>query len=268
MIPDVAHSRPATLEDALRCLADGGAAYVGGTELIAAMHMGLLAPPHLVDLKRIAELRGVRTTSTHLTIGTATRHREVSASPDVRRHAPMLAKACSLLGNVRVRATGSIGGNICFADPRSDVNTALFALQAEVTLRSTEGQRRLPIDEFVLSAMETDRADDELLDAIHVPIADERMVYVRHQPAEYPTVCIGVLISRADPRGAARIVVGAVGERPQVFSTPSLDDIDLDAILPDLDVMEDLNGSDEYKRHLAGVFIGRAVAQLKETLDA
>jgi carbon-monoxide dehydrogenase medium subunit len=268
VIPDVTLSRPTTLDEAAQCLADGGTAYVGGTELVAAMHMGMLAPPHLVDLKRIVELRGVHTTPTHLTIGAATRHREVSNSVDVRQHAPMLARACSLLGNARVRATGSIGGNICFADHRSDVSTSLFALRAEVSLRSTEGRRTLPIDDFVLGAMETDRADDELLEAIHVPIADERMVYIRHQPAEYPTVCVAVLLDRSDPAGPARLVIGAVGERPQRFSLPSLDDVDLDAILPHLDVIEDLNGSEEYKRHLAGVFIGRAVAELKESQDA
>ena len=268
MIPDFALSRPTTLNDAVGHLAEGGAAYVGGTELVAAMHMGVLAPQHLVDLKRVSQLNGVTTCATQLTIGATTRHRDVAGSPDVRRHAPMLAAACSLLGNARVRATGSIGGNICFADPRSDITTSLFGLRAQVSLRSTDGQRTLPIEDFVLGAMETDRSEDELLEAIHVPIADERHVYIRHQPAEYPTVCIGVVVNRTHPLDQARIVVGAVGERPQLFGVPSINDVDIDAILPSLDVIEDLNGSEEYKHHLAGVFIGRAVAKMKETIDA
>jgi len=267
VIPDVALSRPTTIDEAVRLLAHGGAAYVGGTELVAAMHMGVLAPPQLVDLKRVAELCGIRTSAEELAIGAAARHREIASSGDVRQHAPMLAKACSLLGNARVRATGSIGGNICFADPRSDISTSLFALRAQVSLRSAEGQRTLPIEDFVVVAMETDRADEELLEAIHIPIADDRHVYVRHQPTEYPTVCVGVAVDRSRPDGPARIVVGAVGERPQPFDVSSIDEVDLDAILPGLDVIEDLNGSEQYKRHLAGVFIGRAIAEMKETID-
>ncbi|MGV9796532.1 FAD binding domain-containing protein [Mycobacterium sp. NPDC003449] len=268
MIPDFALSRPGTLDEALGHLAEGGTAYAGGTELVAAMHLGVLSPEHLVDLKRVAQLSGVTTSSTRLTIGATTRHRDVAGSAEVRRHAAMLATACSLLGNARVRATGSIGGNICFADPRSDVTTSLFALRAEVTLRSTAGWRTLPIEDFVLGAMETDRSEDELLEAIHIPIAEQHHVYLRHQPAEYPTVCIGVVADRAHPPEPVRIVVGAVGERPQPFNAASIDDVDLGAILPGLDVLPDLNGSEEYKRHLAGVFISRAVARMKETIDA
>ena len=268
LIPDFALSRPTTVDDAIRCLSEGGVPYVGGTELVAAMLIGVLAPPHLVDLKGVTELKGVRAADGHLTIGAATKHREVAGSSEVRRHAPMLATACSRLGNMRVRASGSIGGNICFADPRSDVTTALFALRAHVSLRSPDGQRTVPIEDFILGAMEANRTDEELLEAIHVPITADHHVYLRHQPSEYPTVCIGVVADRDRPHGTARIVVGAVGERPQPFDVPSVDEVDLAAIVPGLDVMEDLNGSEDYKRHLAGVFIGRAVAQLKESINA
>lgn len=268
MIPAFELSRPTTLEEAIHDVADGGIPYVGGTELIAAMQIGLVAPPHLVDLKRVTELTGIRVTETGLSIGASTRHHEISGSADVQAHAPLLAKACSLLGNQRVRATGSIGGNICFADPRSDVTTVLFALKATVQLRSADGSRTVPIDEFVLGEMESDCQEGELLEAIHIPPARIGHVYVRHQPAEYPTVCIA-LVQSLDRTGApVTIVVGAVGERPQVFEAPSLDRIDLDQILPGLDVIPDLNGSESYKRHLAGVFIGRAAAAMQENIDA
>jgi aerobic carbon-monoxide dehydrogenase medium subunit len=268
LLPDFALSRPTSIDEALQCLAEDGVPYVGGTELVAAMLIGVLAPSHLVDLKRVTELVGVRAADGQLTIGAATKHRDVAGSSEVQRHAPMLAAACSRLGNMRVRASGSIGGNICFADPRSDVTTALFALRAQVSLRSPDGRRTVPIEDFILGAMEADRADEELLEAIQIPVADDHHVYLRHQPSEYPTVCIGVVTSRAHPHGPARIVVGAVGERPQPFDVPSINEVDLSAIVPELDVIEDLNGSEDYKRHLAGVFIGRAVAEMKETVDA
>ena len=268
MIPTFELSRPVTLDEAVRYLADGGVPYVGGTELVAAMQLGLVAPPHLVDLKRVADLTGITVADDRLTIGAATRHDRIADSADVRARAPMLATACSQLGNSRVRATGSIGGNICFADPRSDVTTALFALDAQVSLYSADGTRTVPIEDFVLGAMESDCAEGELLTAVHLSITDDHHVYIRHQPAEYPTTCVALVVDKARPDGPVKIVVGAIGERPQPFTAPSVNDIDLDVILPELDVIEDLNGSEDYKRHLAGVFIGRAVTKLKETIGA
>jgi carbon-monoxide dehydrogenase medium subunit len=268
VLPAFELSRPATLDEAARHIAAGGVPYAGGTELVAAMNMGLIEPPHLVDLKRVDGLRGITAAGGRMTIGAATRHDEVAGSAAVQEHAPMLATACTMLGNMRVRATGSIGGNICFADPRSDVTTALFALDARVSLYSSGGRRTVPIGDFVLGALESDCSDGELLEAVHIPIEDRHQVYLRHQPAEYPTVCVALSVPRSRPDAPVRLVVGAVGERPQVFDAPSVDDIGLETLLPRLDVIEDLNGSEEYKRHLAGVFIGRAVATLKEGTDA
>ncbi|MFI6348616.1 FAD binding domain-containing protein [Streptomyces sp. NPDC050560] len=265
MIPAFELSRPKTLDEAMRQVADGGVPYVGGTELVAAMQIGLIAPPLLVDLKRLPELCGVTAGEEGLTIGAATRHREIAASPEVRAAAPILAAACAGLGNMRVRATGSIGGNICFADPRSDVNTALFALGAELVLRSAEGTRTVPVGDVVLGAMDSDLDDGEILVAVRVPRAPAAQVYVRHQPTEYPTVCVAMTWDRSRPDDGLGIVLGAVGERPQTFTAPAPDAVDTDALLPGVETIEDLNGSDEYKRHLAGVFITRAARTMRET---
>lgn len=268
MIPAFELSRPNSLDEAIRQVSDGGVPYAGGTELVAAMQIGLVSPPHLVDLKRVPELAGIKVAAGELSIGATTRHRDIADSPEVQTHAPILANACGLLGNQRVRSTGSIGGNICFADPRSDVTTVLFALGASVTLYSAAGRRTVPIGDFVLGEMESDCQEGELLEEISLPTIESRQVYVRHQPAEYPTVCIA-LVQNREPAGApVTIVVGAVGERPQLFTSPSLAEIDIDEILPQLDIIEDLNGSESYKRHLVGVFIGRAADEMKEKVNA
>lgn len=241
-------------------MADDGVAYGGGTELVAAMQLGLVAPPHLVDLKRVPELSGVNREGDVVVIGAATKHQDVADSDVVRQHVPILAEACSELGNARVRATGTIGGNLCFADPRSDVSTALFVLGASIRLRGADSERTVPIAEFIFGAMDVDLEDGELLDAVLIPVTDAPQTYLRHQPTEYPTVTVAVV----QIHQGVRICVGALVERPHVFTAPSVDDVDVEAVLPDLDLVEDLNGSEPYKRHLAGVFIRRAVAQLKE----
>lgn len=261
MLPSFRLSRPTTLDEVFGSLAEDGVAYVGGTELVAAMQLGLISPPHLVDLKRVPELSGIRVEDGSLVVGATTRHLDVADSALVRRDAPILAQACAELGNARVRATGTVGGNLCFADPRSDVSTALFALGASVRLRSAEGTRVVPIDEFVFGAMDVDLEEGELLDTVIVPVARTPQVYLRHQPTEYPTVAIALV-----QRDGLRVTIGAVGERPQVFVVPSLDELVVDDLLRELEVIEDLNGSETYKRHLAGVFVKRAAANLKESI--
>jgi carbon-monoxide dehydrogenase medium subunit len=262
LLPSFRLSRPTTLDDAFASLADDGIAYVGGTELIAAMHLGLVSPPHLVDLKRIPELSGVRVEDGTLIIGATTRHVDVASSEVVRRHASILAQACAELGNARVRATGTVGGNLCFADPRSDVSTALFALGAKVRLRSADGDRLLPIEDFIFGAMDVELEDGELLDSVIVPVTKTPQSYVRHQPTEYPTVTVALVQAEE----GLRVTIGAIGERPQVFVVPSSDQLGLEGLLAALEIIEDLNGSEAYKRHLAGVFVERAAAKLKESI--
>lgn len=262
MIPDFELVRPRSMDATLEALEQGGTPYVGGTELVAAMQIGLFAPPMLVDLKRVDDLHGIRVVGDVIRIAAATLHDEVAASDAVRLYAPILAQACTQLGNQRVRATGSIGGNVCFADHRSDVVAVLFALHASVVVRSSRGTRTCPIDEFVLGAMFVEREPDELVVAFEIPVSARDQVYLRHQPTEYPTTCVAVTCGR-DEGSPVEVVVGAVVERPELFSFATLDDVAPEDIGRSLDTIEDLNGSASYKQHLAGVFVRRAVEAMR-----
>lgn len=260
MMTDFRLVRPATVDQAVAALADGAVPYAGGTELIAAMQLGLLQPPALVDLKPVPGLRGVTARDGEIVIGATTTHREIAASEQVRGHTALLARAATVLGNLRVRATGTIAGNVCFAEPRSDVLTALAALDARVTLRSATGQRAVPVTSFVEGAFTTVREETELLVSVHCPRTANPGSYARFQPAEYPTVAVAVTIL---PDGRCRTVVGAVGGSPQVFDTESPAAVDAAAIAERVEVIEDLNGAEDYKRHLTAVFIRRAIAGLR-----
>lgn len=226
------------------------------------MQMGLYSAPVLVDLKRISELTDIDVASGVLRIGAAARHLDIAGSDAVRARAPMLVQACSELGNQRVRSSGSIGGNVCFADHRSDVLTALFALRAQVRLQSVRGMRTAPIDEFVVGAMDVVREPEELLLSIEIADTPADWIYVRHQPAEYPTVCIAITRPSADDE-AVEVVVGAAVERPHRFTFASLDEVDPQHTGREIEAVEDLTGSEEYKQHLVSVFVGRAVAAMR-----
>lgn len=257
--------RPSRIEEALEEIAAGGTPYCGGTELVAAMQLGLLAPEKLVDLKRVPELEGLADREGALSIGATTRHRTVARDPLTAAWAPVLVTACSQLGNQRVRATGSVGGNLCFAEPRSDVMTTLIALGAEVVLRSVRGERMLTVDEFAAGAMWTNREDDELLVAVLVPRTSRRQVYLRFQPAEYPTACVALV--ETSQGGSIRVSVGAVGERPQLFELPGIGSLDPAAIAAELQIVEDMNGAEDYKRHIAEVYLRRAATAWRTLAD-
>jgi carbon-monoxide dehydrogenase medium subunit len=251
--------RPATVAEAVDDLAAGGVAYCGGTELVAVLRLGLIQPELLVDLKRVEGLAGIAASDGELVLGARVTHDEAEQSALVREHAAVLAMATAQLGNARVRATGTLAGNICFAEPRSDVVTALLALEATIELRSATGSRSVAMDDFVEGAFTTVREEDELLEAIRIPKLRGRSSYVRFQPGEYPAVAVAT-VDRTD---GCRIVVGAVGERPELFSYPSSAEVDAEQIAESVDVTEDLNGREDYKRHLTAVFVRRALAELK-----
>jgi carbon-monoxide dehydrogenase medium subunit len=262
MLPPFRLARPGTLDEALEALGEDEVPYCGGTELLLAMRAGLHRPDALVDVKRLPELAGIRLDGDHLVIGATERHMDVAAHPLVRQHVPMLSAVEQAVGNARVRAQGSVGGNLCFAEPKSDVGTALIALQAVVTLVSLRGRREVPVREFIAGPYFADREPDELLVDVRIPVGGPavRATYVKYQIMERPT--IGVALAHAPEADDCRLVVGAVGEVPTAWSFATPGEIDAEAIAAEVDPTPDLTGSERYKRHITAVYVRRALDAL------
>jgi carbon-monoxide dehydrogenase medium subunit len=260
MLPPFTIERPARLPDALDSLGEESVPYWGGTELLLAMKMGLLRPRTLIDLKGLAELAGVNREGDLIIVGAGVTHDDLARSPLVRELVPMLADMEGRVGNARVRSQGSIGGNLCFAEPRSDVATVLRALDASVRLASPRGERVLPVSEFVLGAYWTARAEDEIAVDIRVPLPAPRGVYLKFQITERPTVAVAAV-----DRGAAgvRVVVGAVGEVFHSVDAASAADLDADEIAAAIEPVPDTTGSARYKRHVTSVHVRRALDALE-----
>lgn len=263
MLPPFRLARPTALEDALAAIGDDDVPYCGGTELLLAMRAGLHRPDTLVDLKRLAELRGIRRVGDDVVVGAAEVHMDVAASPLVREHLPMLARVERAVGNARVRAQGSVGGNLCFAEPKSDVATALIAYGAAVVLASSRGRRELPVAELIAGPYFADKEPDELLVEIRVPVPGPgvRAEYLKFQTMERPTLGVALV---CDATGACRLVVGAVGETPMLWTFEHLREVDPAAIAEQVDPTPDLAGSESYKRHVTEVFVRRTVDALAE----
>ncbi len=253
--------RPHDLESALEAISSDYRPYAGGTELLLAMRAGLIRPAALVDLKQISNIRVVTIHDDILTIGGAATHRTVARSPEARSSLPVLSDVLERVGNVRVRSVGTIGGNLCFAEPKSDVAAVLTALEADVELTSTGSKRRVKVADFVLGPYTADLEDDELLTTVSIPlVAGRKVVYDKFQTMERPTVGVAAV---EEPEGSRRVVVGAVGGRPETFEVPA--DGSPEEIASRVEVIPDLTGGERYKRHIVAVMVTKALRRLGGT---
>lgn len=277
--------RPARLADACRLLAEHGddaQVYAGGTELLLVLRAGFSEARHLVDVKRLAGMTSSWRAGGTLRIGGATTHARAAAAPVLAELAPALVEAESRLGNPRVRSTGTLGGNLCFAEPHGDPATVLLAHEARVSLRSVRGERTLALDEFLVGALETAREPDEIL--VHVELPFRQFAgasYVRHVTAERPTVGVAVLLDAVEGRASdVRVAVGCIGPRPlRVHEAEAAatglpldaDERDLDAVgeaaAAALEPISDAYGPSDFKRRLAAALVSQALRQACERAD-
>ena len=283
MLRPFALHRPVSAEEAcglLSRLGEDAVPYAGGTELLLLMKEGLLRPRHLVDVKRIPGLDAIVDGGADVTIGAVVTHRAVERSAAVRARCPVLAAVARHVANIRVRNVGTVGGNLAFADPHSDLATLFLALDARVQLASPRGRRELSLDDFVRGPWETARAADELLTSVTLTPWPERTAaaYVKFGVHERPTLGVAVAL-RLEPaaNGAAsvaeaRLAIGCVDPRParvpaaeaRLRGWPVADLEDSVAEVgaraaASVDPADDLYGSADYKREMVAVFTRRAL---------
>lgn len=212
---------PDTLAAALDLLDrhdDEACVFAGGTALVIAMRQRMIAPRVVVSLGRLSDLAAIRYTPTEgLRIGALARHAEIARAEAVRRHYPVLAQVFSNLANPQVRNQGTVGGNLCYADPATDPPSCLLALGAEVIIAGRMGQRRLPLRSFLVDFFTTALEPGEILAGIRIPPPPlgAQAFYRRHlrTSAEHRPVANVALTFRVEPGQDGwqdvRLVVGA-----------------------------------------------------------
>jgi carbon-monoxide dehydrogenase medium subunit len=273
--------RPRSLEEATELLdryGDDAAPYCGGTELLLLLKLGLASLRHLVDLKGIDELRGVRRDDGVLVVGAAVAHRELECSPVVHELLPALAAMERRVANIRVRHVGTLGGNLCFSDPRSDPMTFLLALDAELECRRGGAMpRRIPARDFFVGPYQTALAAGEILTSVRIPVLPPVAAIVHEKFAFYerPSATVTCLLrTRGGEVADARIAVGSVGPRPtraseaerRLMGAPisALDEgkpVEEVATLAAeaCGAVDDATGSADYKANLVRVLVTRSV---------
>jgi carbon-monoxide dehydrogenase medium subunit len=275
--------QPASVAEASRMLADLGddaRVMAGGTALMLALRQRMVTPTHIVSAARLPGLRGISFDPQHgLRIGALERHVDVARSPVVQQHYPMLAAMAAQVANPQVRNQGTLGGNLCYADPATDPPGCLMALDAQVVLGSARGERVLTIEEFLVDYYVTAIEPDEVVIEVRVPtpFTDASGAYTRflRTAAEHRPLASVSLLTRRD--GAlcreARLVVGASVAIPARVKraedflrgktvTHAVAAEAADIVAGDIAAIGDARGSEDYRRDMVRVVARRTIAGL------
>jgi carbon-monoxide dehydrogenase medium subunit len=274
-----------TMEDAVAALQTGGEdarVIAGGTALVPLMKHALLRPSLLVSIMKVPGLAEIAVTeSAGLRIGGVATHWAVSHSTAVRQRSPLLAYACGRVASPTIRSMGTLGGNLCYGESASDPSPALLALRATVRLHGPGGERTVPIAEFFTGFYETAMREAEVLTGIDVPDmpAGARWRYLKWTPrAQEDKALVGlatVLVIEGRHCRVARLGVGGVSASPVVLAEAEhvlegqeLDDATIaraaDAAAAEVDPMDDLQGSADYRRDMLRTWVRRVVTGLVE----
>ena len=260
---DVAHAL-----DLLAGAEGMGRVLAGGQSLIAAMNMRLSTGDMLVDISRIADLRGVAVEGGTLRIGALTRHADIGTDPLVAEHAPLLVQAVHHIAHAAIRNRGTIGGSLAHADPAAEFPACVLALGGTVHLQGPDGMRAVAAEDFFIDVFETAIEEGEILTAITLPLieAGERHVLIETARRSGDYALAGLcLVKRA---AGHRLSAFSVGPRPvlAVAAMARLDAGDhagaVQALRDEIDPPGDTQASAAYRRHLAGVLLTRALNDL------
>lgn len=265
MIPEAfAYRRAGTVEEAIELLADGGVPLAGGHSLIPALKLRLSEPATLVDIARIPGLSGIHVDGGTLVIGATTRHHDVATSADVATHAAVLSQAAATVGDQMVRNRGTLGGSLAHAAPHGDLPAVMLAVGAEIVVRGSSGERTIAADDFFTDYYSTALAEGELVTSVRIPGSQGRGAYVKFNRRTLDWALVGVAVSQAAGgwriglTGVAPTAIRARAAEEALAGGSSLAEASLHAA-EGLDPPEGLDGSAEYKRHLATVLVRRAL---------
>ncbi len=234
----------------------------GGQTLLGAMKLGLAAPDALIDLGSIADLTGIEIAADAITVRAMTRHAAVAADAGVRKTIPALAQLAGGIGDKQVRNLGTLGGSLANSDPAACYPAAVLGLGATVHT----DQRQIDADAFFTGMFETALNPGELITAVRFPVpAAAAYLKFRHPASRFALV--GVFVARLGANVRIGVTgAGAYAFRATAFEQALTKQFSVAAVagieLPPAGLNSDMHASAEYRAHLVGVLVRRAVAQL------
>ena len=277
------YHKAASVDEAVALLAryaDDGKLIAGGHSLLPVMKLRFAQPAHLIDIRRVPELAGIREENGVLRIGAATTHAAVAASDVVRSRVPVLAEAAGRIADAQVRNMGTIGGSLAHADPAADLPAVTLSLGAELRAVGGGGTRTIPIDDFFTGMFSSALAADEVLVEVRVPAAAAQTggAYEKYpDPASgYALVGVAAVVTLGTGGAVQRARVAMTGLGPHAVRLTGVEEVlagkpaTPDQIeqaarrAAERQEVRDAIGGDAYKGNLAAVYARRAVTRAVE----
>ncbi|HEX9163101.1 MAG TPA: xanthine dehydrogenase family protein subunit M [Thermoanaerobaculia bacterium] len=275
------YHRPQSIDEAIQLLHDvkGARLLAGGHSLIPAMKLRLASPAALIDISRISDLVGIKSTKDGLRIGAMTTHNAIAISDVVRKNYPVLASTAGNIGDQQVRNRGTIGGSVSHADPGADFPTVLLLLDATFTATGKKGEREIAAKDFFVDLFTTSLKEGEILTSVTVPVesAGASAVYLKHRHPASAFAVVGVAALAAMKNGKAddvRVSIGGVMASPvrakaaeKALTGQAANESTIgraaEAVRDSLKhPLSDSYASGEFRVHLATVMAKRALAQV------
>jgi carbon-monoxide dehydrogenase medium subunit len=269
---------PRSLDEAVKYLAehrDDVKILSGGQSLMPLLKMRLSKPAYIVDIGRIPGLDAISAEGDKIVIGALVTHAQIEDSGLLKEKCPLLSQTATTIADVQVRNRGTLGGSIAHADPAGDWPAAILALEAEIKLTGPNGERWIKADDFFLGLLMSALEPDEIVTAIKVPVTgNDKTAYLKAAPRSSGFAVVGVAV-RLGVNGAGTCARAAVaitgvsdkayraGRVEQMLAGNKLDEKTIVAAAAEatrnIDVIEDINGSSEYRTQLTRVYVQRAI---------
>jgi carbon-monoxide dehydrogenase medium subunit len=269
---------PGTVKDALKLLGKlrDSKILAGGHSLVPMMKLRLAQPKHLIDLRKVKGLSGIKDAKGVIEVGAMTTHWEVESSRVLRAKAPVVSETAAIIGDPAVRNKGTIGGSLAHADPAADMPATALALGFEFVCEGPKGKRTVKVDDWFKGLMATALKDKEVLTLIRIPVwpAGSGACYMKfpHPASRFAVVgvCAALTVDKNGTCTKASVGVTGAGTRAvrargveAGLTGKRLDAATIEAAAQKaadgVDVQADLQGSVEYKAHLCRVFARRAL---------
>jgi len=271
---------PRSLADAVKYLSahkDDVKILSGGQSLLPLMKMRLSKPAYLLDIGRIDGLDGIVEEGNSLILGALVTHNQIEDSALLKAKCPLLPQTATTIADVQVRNRGTIGGSVAHADPAGDVPAAIVALEAEIKITGPNGERWVKCDDFFLGLLMSVLEPDEVVTAVKVPVTGaDKTAYLKAAPRSsgFAVVGVAVRLTMDNQSVCSRAAIGITGVTDKAYRPERTEQMltgkKLDTALiqqaaaeatRNIEVIEDINGSAEYRKHLTEVYVERAIQQ-------
>ncbi|HKA33234.1 MAG TPA: xanthine dehydrogenase family protein subunit M [Candidatus Binatia bacterium] len=269
---------PSSLKEAVELLShykDDVKILAGGQSLVPLMKLRLAKPKYVIDLNRVGDLNYIREAGGAVHIGALATHSEIERSEVVRRDCRLLAQTAATIADTQVRNRGTLGGSLAHADPAGDMPAAIFALDAEMKASGPSGERWIKAEDFFVGFLTSALEADEILTEIKLPVTrGEKSAYLKaaQRASGFAVVGVAVRLKLGANGVCDDIAIGVTGVTDKAYRAKNVERALKGARLEDdpieraanrvvdgIDPLEDINGSKDYRAHLARVYTARAI---------